>query len=141
MPTTPKGWVGRPHCVKRVAAIRNHLSDLGLIDWQDERFWSPDKEDKFGGGVRKGVCCKYSLSRDLMIELGLVDREEGLPGSRESTAGTDPEIITFTHDTPGNSRRSTPIDPEIMVLLGLKRPVIRPTRVGWAGEYWGREAA
>jgi hypothetical protein len=133
--------VSRPHCVKRVAAIRNHLSDLGLIDWQDERFWSPDKPGKLGCQTRKGVCCKYSLSQELMMELGLVDREMGLPGSRESTAGTDQEILLFRSETSGNSRRNTSIDPEIVTLLGLERPVIRPIRVGWASEYWGREAA
>src|SRR4051812_6082105 len=39
--------IRRPHCVKRVAVIRNHLSDLGLIDWQDDRYWVKDKDTKF----------------------------------------------------------------------------------------------
>ena len=133
--------VGRPHCVKRVAAIRNHLSDLGLIDWQDERYWSPDKAGKLGCETRKGVCCKYSLSTELMAELGFMGQEEGVPGSRESTAGTGPEIIPFPIVTIDIPRRNTSLDSPVMTLPGIERPVIRPTRVGWASEYWGREAA
>jgi hypothetical protein len=105
--------VNRPHCVKRVAAIRNHLSDLGLIAWQDERYWAPDKAGKPGCETRKGVCCKYSLSKQIMEELGLASREEGVLGSRESTAGTDPDIIPFTQETIGNTRQNTTIDLDV----------------------------
>jgi hypothetical protein len=133
--------VNRPHCVKRVAAIRNHLSDLGLIAWQDERYWSPDKAGKPGCETRKGVCCKYSLSKQIMEELGLASREEGVLGSRESTAGTDPDIIPFTQETIGNTRQNTTIDLDVIPIMRLEYPIIRPTRVGWASEYWGREAA
>jgi hypothetical protein len=133
--------VSRPHCVKRVAAIRNHLSDLGLIAWQDDRYWSPDKAGKLGCETRKGVCCKYSLSTELMEELGFAGREEGVSGSRESSAGTDSEIISFNRETIGNPRQKTTIDLDVMTVMRLEYPIIRPTRVGWASEYWGREAA
>jgi hypothetical protein len=148
--------VSRPHCVKRVAAIRNHLSDLGLIAWEDDRYWSPDKAGKLGCETRKGVCCKYSLSPELMERLGLVVREMGLPGylpvsalslsmpfpsPRRSTAGTSLETIPFDTELPARTRHNTSNDPDVFTLLGLERPVIRPTRVGWASEYWGREAA
>jgi hypothetical protein len=133
--------VRRPHCVKRVAAIRNHLSDLGLIAWEDERFWSPDKCGRFGGNAQKGVCCKYGLSPEIMEELGLSGQETGLSQARESTAGTDPVILPFTLSREKAMERETTTDPHDLRLLNLERPVIRPIRVGWASEFWGREAA
>jgi hypothetical protein len=133
--------IKRPHCFKRSAAIRNHLSDLGLIDWQDDRYWSPDKANRFAGEVKKGVCCKYSLGTQLMYELGLEDHREGVSGSRESTAGTSPETLSFTTSAPGTTNESVTNEPQTLRLLHLERPVIRPIRVGWASEYWGREAA
>ena len=131
----------RPHCVKRVAAIRNYLSDLGLIDWQDDRYWVGDKATKFGGEIKNGVCCKYSLGAQLMEELGFGEIVEDGSGSRESTAGTSHETLPFTQSTPGATSETTPIDPQVLRLLSLERPVIRPVRVGWASEYWGRDAA
>ena len=133
--------VRRPHCFKRSAVIRNYFSDLGLIDWQDDRYWVGDKPTKFGGEIKKGVCCKYSLVAQLMEELGFGETVEGGSGSRESTAGTNHETIPFTSSTPGETSETTPIDPQVLRLLSLERPVIRPVRVGWASEYWGRDAA
>jgi hypothetical protein len=133
--------VRRPHCVKRVAAIRNHLSDLGLIAWQDERFWSPDKCDRFGGKAQKGVCCKYSLSSELMEELGLADQSNSLSPQRESTAGTDPVILQLNQMREVTIEQNTSTNSQELRLLTLERPMIRPIRVGWASEYWGREAA
>jgi hypothetical protein len=98
------------------------------------------------------VCCKYSLCAELMERLGLVVREVGLPGSalslpmpfpnpRRSTAGTSLETIQFETEKHAMTRQHTSIDPDVFTLLGRERPVIRPARVGWASEYWGREAA
>jgi hypothetical protein len=133
--------VSRPHCVKRIAAIRNYLSDMGLIDWQDERYWSPDMPDRFNKETRKGVCCRYSLDRKLMEELGFGNQNKESVKVRESTAGTDADIYPLTPEIPKTTTQHTPIDPQILRLLGIERPVIRPTRMGCASDYWGREAA
>jgi len=133
--------IRRPHCFKRSAVIRNYFSDLGLIDWQDDRYWVGDKATRFGGEIKKGVCCKYSLGAQLMEELGFGETVEDGSRSRESTAGTDHESIPFTSSTPGATPKFIPIDPQVLRLLSLERPVIRPVRVGWASEYWGRDAA
>jgi hypothetical protein len=162
-----EGSIERPHCFKRAAAIRNHFSDLGLIDWQDERYWVGDKANDFGGKIKKGKCFKYSLGLKIISELRLAAEKKQVVGSRESTAGTKPERLQFSSSSKEiiledrfiGSRESTagtsserlqfsssrkeisPIDDQILKLSDLERPVIRPTRMGWASEYWGCEAA
>jgi hypothetical protein len=51
----------RPCDDKRFAVIRNYLSSLGLLNWEDEHF-------VVGNGVRRGRACKWKAS-DLLMSM------------------------------------------------------------------------
>jgi len=59
------GDVGRPFDDKRFAVIRNYLSSLGLLDWEDETF-------VVGDVLRRGRACKWKAN-DLLM--GMLDWE------------------------------------------------------------------
>jgi hypothetical protein len=106
----------------RIAAMRNHLSKTGNIDWYDNQFWTPDKPEFRPDRVQKGVCCKYSLKKQLMLELGFT--ASGV--QRETIASTRTHLSQYhTSLALYYSENETTSD------------YIRPQRVGWASEYWG----
>jgi len=109
----------------RIAAMRNHLSDQGHIEWTEHRFWTPDKEDFRPDETIKGVCCKYSLSRKLMVEFGFLSFSR----QRETIASTREERTQY-HPIPslyyGDEAQETDL--------------VRPQRVGWASEFYGMAA-
>lgn len=88
------GDVGRSFDCHRFKAIRDYLSDLGLIDWEDSTFIVPRIDES--GKKRKGRACKWKAGRALMDmldwEQGDDDAEvdEGRRGEA-SFVGTDPE--------------------------------------------------
>jgi hypothetical protein len=62
------GDVVRPFNARRYSAMRNFLSDLGLIQWEDQTYtvgWRTGKD--------RGVCMKWRLSREIMAQLKLAD--------------------------------------------------------------------
>lgn len=56
------GHVSRQWNDHRFAVLRNHLSELGLIDWIDEEF------EFFEGRPGKGTACKWKMNQ-LMVEI------------------------------------------------------------------------
>ena len=54
---------------KRFAAMRNYLSSLGLLEWEDERY-SP------GAGGQKGQAAKWRATDELLKMLKEVKKEE-----------------------------------------------------------------
>jgi hypothetical protein len=58
------GDVGRAFCPQRFKAIRDYLSSLGLLDWEDESYrigWNDEK-----GQYHKGKACKWQAGQKLM---------------------------------------------------------------------------
>lgn len=61
------GDVQRAFCPQRFKSIRDYLSSLGLLDWQDETYclgWYDN-----GGEYHKGKACKWRASEKLMAML------------------------------------------------------------------------
>ena len=58
------GDVGRAFDCHRFKAIRDHLSDLGLLDWQDRTFVAPRLDDH--GNRKNGRACKWMAGEVLM---------------------------------------------------------------------------
>ena len=44
-----------------IKAIRDHLSSRGLIDWKDNQYQPPSKDD-----AKDGVCCRWCLTGDFI---------------------------------------------------------------------------
>lgn len=65
------GDVHRPFDCKRFAAIRNYLSSLGLLDWEDNNY-TPGRTDEHGKDHR-GKACRWKASELLM---GMLDEEK-----------------------------------------------------------------
>jgi hypothetical protein len=109
----------------RIAAMRNHLSDQGLIEWTEYCFWTPDKEDFRPDETIKGICCKYSLSRKLMVEFGFMSfsrQRETIASTREKKSRFHPILSLYYPEEEAQEYQ------------------IRPQRVGWASEYYGMAA-
>ena len=88
------GDVGRSFDCHRFKAIRDYLSDLGLIAWEDETYVVPRIDES--GKRRKGRACKWKAGRALMDMLdwqqGDDDAEVDEGGRGEASfVGTDPE--------------------------------------------------
>jgi hypothetical protein len=72
----------------RFKAIRDYLSDLGLIDWEDHTFVMPRIDET--GQIRKGRACKWKAGASLMEMLDsekwttMTEIAEGLDGVDES---------------------------------------------------------
>jgi hypothetical protein len=117
-----EGSVSRAPDHARIAAMRNHLSKTGQIDWYSHEFWTPDKVRFKADKPCKGICCKYSLAKELMVELGFPTS----PGARETIASTTSETLQY---------------PPILSLFSdggvPSEDFIRPQRVGWASHYYG----
>ncbi len=58
------GDVGRAFDCHRFKVIRDYLSDLGLIDWEDHTFVVPRIDES--GQMRKGRACKWKGGQKLM---------------------------------------------------------------------------
>jgi hypothetical protein len=70
-----RGEVKRAWCHKRFKAIRDLLSSLGLIDWEDERYaigWHDEI-----GDYHKGDAAKWRLSEELMQVLAEARNMDG----------------------------------------------------------------
>jgi hypothetical protein len=109
----------------RLAALRNHLSDSGKLDWYSNDFWCPDKPTFQGKGIEKGVCCKYSIKKQLMLELGFTSADTQRETATRTRIETTqyPDILSFHYPQ------------EDRAIEG-----IRPQRIGWASQYWGLAA-
>lgn len=128
-----EGIVSRSYQDTRVAALRNYLSDLGYIEWQDENYWNADKPG-FSPQNLTGVACKYCLANKLMIELGFREVKKTLQISpRGNTALTSSHESTNTPDiAPANIPQALELP-----TVDATPPIIRPRRIGWATEYFG----
>ncbi|QDT95288.1 hypothetical protein [Gimesia aquarii] len=61
------GDINRAFCPQRFKTIRDHLSGLGLLDWEDETYrigWT-DEDGKY----HKGKACKWRASKEFMVKL------------------------------------------------------------------------
>ena len=58
------GDVDRAFCPQRFKGIRDYLSSLGLLDWQDETYCLGWYEES--GEYHKGKACKWKASEKLM---------------------------------------------------------------------------
>jgi hypothetical protein len=69
---------------KRFATIRNYLSSLGLLNWEDEHF-------VVGNGVRRGRACKWKASKLLMSMLRWEEAQtaEAVPSFTSISSSTD----------------------------------------------------
>ena len=74
------GDVGRSFDCHRFKAIRDYLSNLGLIDWEDETYVVPRIDES--GRRRKGRACKWKAGRALM---------DMLDWQQEQVEGDEPE--------------------------------------------------
>jgi len=70
----------------------------------------------------KGICCKYSLAKELMLELGFASSS----GARETNASTSSETLQYHPILTVYSDEGVPSE-----------DFIRPQRVGWASQYYG----
>jgi len=73
-----KGDIVRGWDYKRFAAMRNYLSSLGLLEWEDERY-SP------GAGGQKGQAAKWRASEKLLKMLKELEKEEEIDTSLTGT--------------------------------------------------------
>ncbi len=83
-----KGDIDRAFDFKRFAVMRNYLSSMGLLDWQDERY-------VYSGGNQKGQAAKWRASEELLQ--ALLQLEEKKKERDTSLTGTTP--IDFTQLT------------------------------------------
>jgi hypothetical protein len=108
-----------------IAALRNHLSQNGNIEWVDNQFWTPDKPNFRPDGTQKGVCCKYSLNHKIMAEFGFTTQcvqRETIASTRIHSSQYHTILAAYyDNDDPTTD-------------------YIRPQRVGWASEYYGMAA-
>ena len=70
------GDVGRAFDCHRFKAIRDYLSDLGLLDWEDSTFVAP-REGRDGTRL-KGRACKWEAGEVLMGMLGEARERAGV---------------------------------------------------------------
>jgi len=62
-----EGDIARSFCPQRFKTIRDHLSGLGLLEWEDETYrigWT-DEDGKY----HKGKACRWQASEELMAKL------------------------------------------------------------------------
>jgi hypothetical protein len=90
------GDVSRPFSGKRFAAIRNHLSSLGLIDWQDANY-TPGFETASGKWV-KGEAAQWQFDPELMDVLQ--SEEEEASSMVTSTEESEEFIASLTELPP-----------------------------------------
>lgn len=79
------GDVGRAFDCHRFKRIRDYLSDLGLIDWQDHTYVVPRFDES--GMLKKGRACKWKAGEQLMEMLDWEKREEA---ARDADVGVEP---------------------------------------------------
>ncbi len=75
------GDIERAWDYKRHAAMRNYLSSLGLLEWEDERY-SP------GCGGQKGQAAKWRASKELLAMLDELEMVEEKKEEDTSLTGT-----------------------------------------------------
>ncbi len=139
------GDIKRPFEPKRFAAIRNYLSSLGLLDWEDEHY-RIGRSDHLG--QHQGQACRWHAG-DLLMQLlewekasedeeqaglnALVTREEGEREERAPLAGTGLQgtIASLSHSSEHQTIR--PVLDDGSVSWRLNPDEIAPyiTPFGW----------
>ena len=113
------GDVDRSFQSNRFAVVRNYLSSLGLIDWEDNTFTPGQK--CADGKRRGGKACKWKASQVLLQLMKLADVAENaeiIPvAEKDSAAATDPsgeraslttgDLLTLITNLPRASNRDT----------------------------------
>lgn len=88
------GHISRQWNDHRFAVLRNHLSELGLIDWIDSEF------EFFEGRVGEGTACKWKMNQ-LMVEIiedcGEIVEESSLEVDFENERREERENFIETH--------------------------------------------
>ena len=84
-----RGDIDRAWDYKRFAAMRNYVSSLGWLEWEDERYY-------LGPQGKKGKAAKWRATEELMGMLTAIEREEkeetsltGTPTEEEATTSID----------------------------------------------------
>jgi hypothetical protein len=80
------GDIDRAWDYKRFAAMRNYVSSLGWLDWEDERYY-------LGPQGKKGKAAKWKATAELMEMLTTIEREEKEETSLTGTT-TEEEATT-----------------------------------------------
>lgn len=114
------GDINRTFCPQRFKVIRDHLSGLGLLDWQDENYrigWT-DEDGKY----HKGKACKWRASKEFMAKLEIpvvaVLKKEGGGGGTSFIRTTLIEFFKFITQLPSEeTTRPVLFDPEAPLRL------------------------
>jgi len=69
------GDIDRAFCTQRFSVIRNHLSELGLLAWQEQKYYLGWTD--LNGEYHKGKACKWKATETLMemLETGVKEGE------------------------------------------------------------------
>jgi hypothetical protein len=112
--------LNRPCDDKRFAVIRNYLSSLGLLDWEDEHF-------VVGNGVRRGRACKWKASDLLMSRLKWEDAETVEPVILSTSSVS---LSTDREEERGTSLAGTHLLKTVQNLVRVPdQHVVRPVEV------------
>ncbi|MDB5350126.1 MAG: hypothetical protein JWN86_1373 [Planctomycetota bacterium] len=119
------GDVGRAFDCHRFKAIRDYLSGLGLLDWQDRTFVAP-RLDRFGTR-KKGRACKWRAGEALMemlawekgVEVVGATQGEDVRDERREGEGEEEASLVGTHAS----------DPSSPVCMKLNEVIRSLTRV------------
>lgn len=88
------GDVTRPWDHHRYKALRQYLSDRGLINWIDDTYVAPIVVDDVT--VKAGRCCEWEASEELLAILNTEKRKASLAGT-DSATDTEPMLIDGPH--------------------------------------------
>ena len=87
------GDINRSFCCQRFGIIRDYLSSLGLIAWEDGSYRLGYIDEN--GEYRKGKACKWKASDELMAMLELPEVCEAEEGEKERTSFIRPNLLSF----------------------------------------------
>jgi hypothetical protein len=111
------GDVGRSFDCHRFKAIRDYLSDLGLLDWEDNTFIAPRFDHS--GTRRNGRACKWKASEVLM---GMLDWEKWEGEGREVQVVDNQDKREGEGEAPFvGTKPSTPPPPACIKLIEMIR--------------------
>lgn len=108
------GDINRSFCCQRFGIVRDYLSSLGLIAWQDESYRLGYINEN--GEYRKGKACKWKASDELMAMLQLPEVCEAEEGEKERTSFIRTNLLNFfrslTRHPQSETIKPVLVDPE-----------------------------
>lgn len=87
------GDINRSFCCQRFSTIRDHLSKLGLLTWEDHEFRLGYIDEN--GKYRKGKACKWKASDELMAMLELPADSEVEEGEKGKASFVRTTLLDF----------------------------------------------